>query len=184
MDAEEAYHGHQTQRFETLCRELGHSSRPELRLEAALLEARFWFDMSEYGRAIAVLTDASTLVPEDPRPWSGLSRLALVSGNSDRAMRLADKAVKIDSSDLSSVCSSALAYFEADPLRSFESWTIANALAPDEHCIAKFLCSLALSQGRHEEGLMLLDRVGMYQLNASPLNDHVGLLALTNAALK
>jgi len=184
VEAEEAYLAHQTQRFEGLCRELKRSGRAGLRLEAALLESRLWFDISEYSRAIAVLTDACILVPEDPRPWSGLCRLALASGNSEHAIRLAERAVKIDSTDFSSVCSSALAHLEADPRRSLEAWKVANALAPDETCIARFLCSVALAQGRHEEGLVILERAGQYQEHVSPLNEHVGLLALTNAALQ
>jgi len=182
--AEDAYLSHQSQKLEAICRQLNHSGRAELRLEAALLESRLRFDVNQYDHAIALLSDASALVPEDPRPWAGLSRLALASGNAVQAIRLAENALKLDATDFSSVCSSALAYAEPDPHRSLVAWKTANALAPDEATIARFLCAVALAEGRHEEGLQLLERAGQYQTDTSPLNEHVGLLALTGATLQ
>jgi len=184
VQAEDAYLSHQSQRFEMLCTQLSRSGCTNLRLEAALLESRFRFDLNQFDRAIALLTDATVLIPEDPRAWAGLARLALVSGNADQAARLAKTATRLDSSDFSAVCSFALAQMEADSRHALQAWRIANALAPDEELIARLLCATALIQGRHDEGLTVIERLGQYVKQPSRLNEHAGLLALTTAAVQ
>ncbi len=182
VQAEHAYLSHQTGTFLEVCRQIGRSGCLELRAEAALLEARLWFDLNQFDRAIAVMTDATAFAPLDPRPVAGMSRLALASGNHERAIQLAEAAVAIDDTDFSAVCSAALAYAGVDESRSLGAWKIANALAPDDASIARLLCATALTEGRHDEGLGILERLGQYQQNASELDDHVGLRALTAAA--
>jgi len=73
---------------------------------------------------------------------------------------------------------------ETDPRRSLDAWKIANALAPDEITIAHLLCAVALAQGRHEEALAVIEHLGQYQKCTSQLNEHVGLLSLTTAAMQ
>ena len=53
IQAERAYLSHQTQVFLDVSQQISQSSCPELRVEAALLEARLWFDLGHIDRAIA-----------------------------------------------------------------------------------------------------------------------------------
>ncbi len=182
IEAERAYLSHRTQPFLETCRLINASGCVDLRVEAALLEARLWFDLNQLDRAIAILTGASALAPRDPRPVAGLSRLALAAENQEQAIHLAKAALLIDDTDFSAACSAALAYAGVEDKSSLEAWRVANALAPFEASIARLLCATALSEGQHEDGLAILERLGQYQQNFTELDEHVGLRALTAAA--
>ena len=170
MQAERAYLSHQTQPFLEACQSVLKSKSPRLCIEAALLEARLWFDLGQLDHSIAVLSDAVAWAPNDPRPLAGLSRLALSSGNQDQAIRLAEAATRTDPADLSAACSLALAYAGVEENRSFNAWKTANALAPDDASIARLLCAASLSEGRPNDGLLVMDRLAQYELRTGGLD--------------
>jgi tetratricopeptide (TPR) repeat protein len=182
LRAERAYLSHQTQLFLEACELVQRSSNSALRVEAALLEARLWFDLDRRDRAIAALSDARFLAPDDPRPLAGLSRLALASGSHAQAIRLAAEAVKADPTDFSATCSSALAHASGDPDRSFCAWETANALVPDDPAIVRLLCAAALAEGRYDEALLVIERLSQYGEKISQLDKHVGLAYLAATA--
>ena len=173
MRAERAYFSHQTETFLEACERVRQSTSPELCLEIALLEARFWFDLGQLDRSIALLSHAGTLAPRDPRPLAGLSRLALASGGQEQAIRLAESAVSLNPTDLSAVCFIALAYVNANQRRSFSALETANALAPDNPLIARLLCATALAAGWHNDALTIMDRLGQYQGEISDLDTYL-----------
>ena len=77
----------------------------------------------------------------------------------------------------------ALAYAGVHANRSISAWKTANALAPDDSSIARLLCASALAEGRHNDGLLVMDRLGQYHERSSELDEHVGLAALAAAAV-
>ncbi len=183
IQAERAYLSHQTQPFLEACERVLQSKSPHLCIEAALLQARLWFDLGQLDRSIAILSDAVSWAPGDPRPLAGLSRLALCSGNQDQAIRLAESAVSADPADFSATCSLASAYAGVQENRSLRAWKTANALAPDDASIARHLCAVALVSGRPNDGLFLMDRLAQYDVKVGGLDQEGGLPALSGAGI-
>ena len=182
QQAEDAYASHQTQALLDLCQLIRKSASPFVCAEAALLEARLWFDLDKRDRAIAQLTDARVLSPGDARPIAGLSRLALANGNDDQAITLADQAATADPTDFSVMCSVALANALSHQGRSIHAWQVASALAPDDFIVAQIACSAALFEGRPTEARQIAERLNRYESNRSRLNEHVGLARLVTVA--
>ena len=176
--AEMAYFSHQTQSLLELCQLIRRSSNPLMRAEAALLEARLWFDLEKRDRAIALLSDARVLSPNDARPIAGMSRLALASGSQDQAVQLADMAARTDPTDFSVLCSVALAYAATQRSRSLLAWKAANALAPDDFLVAQMACAAAMIEGHHDEARSLVERLTLYDAKVSRLHEHVALARL------
>jgi tetratricopeptide (TPR) repeat protein len=183
IQAERAYLSHQTQPFLQACERVLQTKSPHLCIEAALLQARLWFDLGQLDRSIAVLSDAVAWAPSDPRPLAGLSRVALCSGNQDQAIRLAQAAVNADPADFSATCSLALAYAGVYENRSLAAWQTANALAPDDASIARHLCAAALIDGRPNDALLVMDRLAQYEVKVGGLDQDGGLPAMPTATM-
>jgi hypothetical protein len=181
-EAEQAYLLHQSQRLISLCQSIRASSSLALRAEAALLEAKLRFDLEQRDRAIALLSDARALIPYDARPIAGLARLALVTGNQDQAALLAEQAATVDPSEFSVLCSLALVYANEQHARSLQAWRAACALVPGDILVAQMAYAAAFIEGRHAEGLALVQRLSQYQGSVSHLNDYAGLAGLVAAA--
>jgi SAM-dependent methyltransferase len=182
QEAEQAYLLHQTQSLIELCQAIHTSTSPTLKAEAALLEARLRFDLEQRGRTIALLSDARALIPHDARPIAGLARLALVTGNHEQAVCLAEQAAKLDPAEFSALCSLALVYANGQHSRSMLAWRAASALVPDDNLIAQMAFASAFIEGRLSEGIALVERQSLYQSAVNHLTDHAGLAGLVAAA--
>ncbi len=180
--AEQAYLVHQSQSLIDACQVIRARGSNALKAEAMLLEAKLRFDLEQRDRAIALLSDARTLIPGDARPIAGLARLALTTGNHDQAVQLAEQAIQIDPVEPSVWCSLALAYMSEQHHRSMLAWETACALAPDDCLIAQMAYAAAFVEGRHSVGLALVERLGQYQGLTSRTNEHVALADLITAA--
>jgi tetratricopeptide (TPR) repeat protein len=181
-EAEQAYLLHQSQMLIELCQSIRTSSNSAIRAEAALLEARLRFDLDQRGRAIALLSDARALIPHDARPIAGLARLALVTGNHDQAMCLAEQAASIDAAEFSVLCTLALVYANEQHGRSMLAWRAASVLVPDDNLVAQMAFASAFIEGTRSEGIALAQRQSQYQGGVSHLNDYAGLAGLVAAA--
>ena len=182
-EAEQAYALHQSQMVIELCQSIRTSGNPTIRAEAALLEAKLRFDLEQRGRAIALLSDARALIPYDARPIAGLARLALVTGNHDRAMCLAEQAASVDSAEFSVLCTLALVYANEQHGRSMLAWRAASVLAPDDDLVAQMAFASAFIEGRRSEGKALVQWQSQYPGGGvSHLNDYAGLAGLVAAA--
>jgi tetratricopeptide (TPR) repeat protein len=180
--AEQAYLLHQSQIVIDACQTMQVSSNSALKAEAMLLEAKLRFDLDQRDRAIALLSDARTLIPADARPIAGLARLALATGNHGQALQLAEQAARADPLEPSVLCSLALVYATEQHCRSLSAWTAASALAPDDCLIAQMAYAAAFVEGRHSEGLALVERLSRYQGLISRTNEYAGLAGLITAA--
>lgn len=180
--AEQAYLLHQSQMLIELCQTIRASSSSALRAEAALLEAKLRFDLDQRDRAIALLSDARALIPHDARPVSGLARLALVTGNQDQAMCLAEQAAKLDPAEFSVLCTLALVYANEQHARSMLAWRDANALVPSDNLVAQMAFASAFIEGKLSDGIALVQRQNQYQSATNHLNDYAGLAGLIAAA--
>lgn len=180
--AEQAYTEHQTQLLLDLCSEIRKSSNLALRAEAALLESRLRFDLEQRDRAIAALSDARALAPNDPRPVAGLARLALTTGNMSQAQSLAEAALLADPLDWSSVVTAALAHSLERPRLALPLFRYANRLAPDSPLIGQMALLAAQADGEMAQSLEILELLSQYGEGSRDTDDHVALSCLLNSA--
>jgi tetratricopeptide (TPR) repeat protein len=181
-EAERAYQLHQSHAVIEACDAVRHSRNLAIRVEAALIEAKLRFDLEQRDRAIALLSDARALAPGDVRPIAALARLAMTTGNRDQSVQLAESAARLDPLEFSVPCTLALAYANEQHERSQLAWAAANALAPDDSIVAQMAYAAAFLEGKHTDGLALMDRLSRYQGVVTRVGDYAALGFLVTAA--
>jgi tetratricopeptide (TPR) repeat protein len=180
--AEQAYLLHESNAVIDACNAMRISSSPALRAEAALLEAKLRFDLEQRDRAIALLSDAHAIAPNDARPTAGLARIAITTGNREQSVQLAEMALRLEPLEFSVPCSLALAYANEQHERSQLAWAAANALAPDDAIVAEIAYAAAFVEGKYAEGLAFVERLSQYQGTMTRVADYAALGFLVTAA--
>jgi tetratricopeptide (TPR) repeat protein len=98
----------------------------------------------------------------DPRAKAGLSQISCEIGEFADALSLADSALRVDPTDVSSACARALALEKISPPQAIFAWRLALALAPDNVQIAIRLARMATKKSERLLALWAFSRGRQY----------------------
>ncbi len=138
------------------------SARSEVKVEAVLGEAECRLSQRDGDGAIRAYFHARDLAPDDARAMAGLARIALSMGNAGDAAQLAEAALRLDPTDLASLCAHALIAERVRPDRAKGRWLIAANLAPDSFDVALHLARAAAEDADYNLSVWALERVRAY----------------------
>jgi SAM-dependent methyltransferase len=138
------------------------TDRPTLAIEAWLAEAALGLAERNGDRAIAAFFKAREIAPEDPRPLSGLARIALAMGDLKEASQFASAAERLDPTEIDVACTVALVSERTRPATAASLWHAASNFAPDSLDVALRLADLAALPPDHELAVWALERVRSY----------------------
>jgi tetratricopeptide (TPR) repeat protein len=143
-------------------REAVSSTRAAVRLEAVLGDAECRLSQRDGDGAIRAYFHARDRAPSDARPMAGLARIALSMGDAGDAAQLAEAALRLDPTDLASLCAHALIAERVRPDRAKGRWLIASNLTPDSFDIALHLAHAAAEDSDYTLSVWALERVRAY----------------------
>jgi SAM-dependent methyltransferase len=133
-----------------------------LQADALLVQARVMVALGKPEAAAERLEVVCALSPNDPRPWSALSYLALRSGDAALAETQARQAVRRDPLDPSAVRSLAAA-LDAVNAESAALWRLTFALSPDDPLAAERVAALHAADGDELGAQRVKSRLAAYQ---------------------
>ena len=140
------------------------SERTDIKLEAILGEAEAWFAVGDGDRAARCYFAAHELSASDGRALSGLARVALATGETEHALRLALDALRHDPTDASTHAAVATACERLSLPEAWNSWRIAANLAPDNLEVATGLARTSLARKDFAFAIQVFERLGGYDV--------------------
>ncbi len=144
------------------------SAAASFQLEARLGEAELAFAVGDGDAAARAFFAANELAPRDERGWTGLSRLALATGQVDEGLRLAEEAVRRDPTEAEPNALGALAAEQLGRANAFAAWRIAANLAPDDVAIATGLARVAAARQNLAFAISVFEHVRDYGDSLAP----------------
>jgi len=139
------------------------AARKDLALEAWLAEASLGLAERNGDRAIVSFFKGRELAPADPRPLSGLARIAFAMGDMTEASELAAAALRLDATEIDAACTTALISERTSPHLAKGLWLAASNLAPDSLDIALHLAQIAAQAEDCDLAVWALERVRAYE---------------------
>jgi hypothetical protein len=103
--------------------------------------------------------DAAALSPDDARSLAGVAEITFITGDAQRSLELASRALDRDPCDVSAVQSLARAAGALQEDEAFASWRIANGLAPGDVAVASELARLAARRGQLPYAIWVMERL-------------------------
>lgn len=152
----------------------GSSDRREVKLEAVLGQAEAALAALDGDAAVRCYFEANALDDQDGRALAGLSRIALLSGENEDALRLALDSVKRDPTDAGANGAMALAAERLAHPDAFNAWRIAANLAPDDLEIATGLARVSAARQNFAFAIQAFERLRGYR-NVLGIEFHVTL---------
>jgi 2-polyprenyl-3-methyl-5-hydroxy-6-metoxy-1,4-benzoquinol methylase len=138
------------------------SENREVALEAVLAEAGLRSLCGDGDGAVSAYLRAASMSHLDPRAKAGLSQISCEIGEFADALSLADSALRVDPTDVSSACARALALEKISPPQAIFAWRLALALAPDNVQIAIRLARMATKKSERLLALWAFSRGRQY----------------------
>lgn len=142
--------------------EAARTERAALALELLLAQAELAMAERAGDVAARAFFQARDLAPEDPRALTGLSRIALMVGESDDALRLAMDAVRVQPASALAAATLAIVGERLERPEAFNAWRVAVNLAPDDVGIVTGLGRSAAARGEYHYAICAFDRARAY----------------------
>jgi SAM-dependent methyltransferase len=130
-----------------------------VRTEALLGSAELLGAQGNFQGACQAVLDAATLSPDDARPLAGLAEISYITGDAQRSLELAIRALERDPCELIAVQSLARAAGSLQEEEAFASWRIANGLAPADIGVATELSRIAANCGQVPYAIWVMERL-------------------------
>jgi SAM-dependent methyltransferase len=130
-----------------------------VRTEALLGRAELLGAQGDFQGACQAVLDAATLSPEDARPLAGLAEISFITGDAQRSLELAIRALERDPCEPIAVQSLARAAGLLQEEEAFASWRIANGLEPADIGVASELSRIAANRGQLPYAIWVMERL-------------------------
>jgi tetratricopeptide (TPR) repeat protein len=140
----------------------GKSGCRNMQREAHLAAAELLTTCSDGDGAVRAYLAAAQLDPADPRPLAGLALLTLRSGAPEDAFDLAARALRLDPTLPDAARALASAADELSSTEAWNTWRIAQRLAPDDLAISSRVAAHAAERGDYAFGIAAFEKLRAY----------------------